>query len=567
MNGANLSARLSRNLVKTSKTDTSLAFLLATLLLGTGWIAFTSWGVWIADVSSDRALFPLIADIAYACLTFLSPADVFIHAGELPWQFEVGRNCALGLTLLGLVKLLQRLSGPFLARTLMRNFSSGHSVIVSSDGAADAIAIATSDQGIPTALADPTLAKDDERLEFLERAGVVVVRGNSLPHMVEKGARLSGTSNLVVWNTADAASLGTALELRSKTAANIPEIAVRIASPLVQQSLRAAPHLLAGTDDNPTKLRPVSQIGSSCRVALGGPTIVRHAAESAQERVTALLIGEGEGLQWVADLLLRQSWSYGLGGPQIEICGSLDRWQGWLRARRALLSHADAVFDADLTPKVRTHADLDDPLASFGRSATWAFVDLGEDQRSLIYAFELATRAHFEGYPLRVCPLLHRQDALADFINAADLPLQPPIVYEEAASLPMLLERQLDEQAARIHLSYMKGDASSAVGAIDWDDLNETMLHANRSAANHLAIKEADIAQLGAGAQDAIEELGRIEHARWSADKLLDGWQFGERDDARLRHPNLVPWSELDEETREKDLVEYRAILARNAAA
>ena len=567
MKHANLPARLARKLVKTSKADTSLAFLLATLILGAGGIAFTSWGVWAADESRGRAFAPLLADIAYACLTFLSPADVFIHANTLPWQLEIGRNCALALTLLGVIKLLQRLSGPFVARVLMRTMASGHAIITSTDGAADGIAMATSRGGLPAALADPTLAKDDERMEQLARAGVIVVRGDSVTDMVLRGARMKQAASIAVWNTADTSSLGTALELRAQAPTTFSEIAVRIASPLVQQALRAAPQLLQRTDARPARLRPISQIGSSCRAALGGPELVERCIHDGQNQVTGVLIGAGVGLQWVADLLLRQCWSHGLGGPYVEICGPAEEWQEWLRARRALLSNAEKIFAPDLTPRIMMRDSTDDPCIEVGDTATAVFVDLGDDQRSLTHAFELATRARSEGWKLTVRALLREQSALADFIDAAELPFDPPIVYEQAASLPVLLERGLDEEAARIHLAYMQGTAPSSIGVIDWGELNETMLHANRSAANHLPIKRADVTRLGENAGPAIEELGRIEHARWSMDKLLDGWQHGERDDIRLRHPNLVPWHALDGETREKDLVEYRNILAERTRA
>jgi hypothetical protein len=70
----------------------------------------------------------------------------------------------------------------------------------------------------------------------------------------------------------------------------------------------------------------------------------------------------------------------------------------------------------------------------------------------------------------------------------------------------------------------------------------------------------------GAGRSDAmtddeIETLARVEHRRWAAERLLAGWRHGAaRDDRARLHPDLVPYEELDEATREKDRDMVRAL-------
>jgi hypothetical protein len=44
-----------------------------------------------------------------------------------------------------------------------------------------------------------------------------------------------------------------------------------------------------------------------------------------------------------------------------------------------------------------------------------------------------------------------------------------------------------------------------------------------------------------------------MEHNRWWADRALDGWTLGPRNDANKVHPNMVPYEELDEEAKQKD--------------
>jgi hypothetical protein len=69
--------------------------------------------------------------------------------------------------------------------------------------------------------------------------------------------------------------------------------------------------------------------------------------------------------------------------------------------------------------------------------------------------------------------------------------------------------------------------------------------------------------------QDAeVEVLARMEHARWCASRILDGWQLGTaRDDARKIHPSLVPWDSLGEPERDKDRAAVRLIPELCAAA
>lgn len=50
------------------------------------------------------------------------------------------------------------------------------------------------------------------------------------------------------------------------------------------------------------------------------------------------------------------------------------------------------------------------------------------------------------------------------------------------------------------------------------------------------------------------EFLAENVHEVWSAQRIAEGWRYGEKrdDDARL-HPGLLPYSELDEKEKEYD--------------
>lgn len=51
-----------------------------------------------------------------------------------------------------------------------------------------------------------------------------------------------------------------------------------------------------------------------------------------------------------------------------------------------------------------------------------------------------------------------------------------------------------------------------------------------------------------------LDLMAEMEHERWRTEKQQQGWVYGKpRDDANKRHPDLVPWDQLDEPTKDKD--------------
>lgn len=68
----------------------------------------------------------------------------------------------------------------------------------------------------------------------------------------------------------------------------------------------------------------------------------------------------------------------------------------------------------------------------------------------------------------------------------------------------------------------------------------------------------------GASPPETLErrlfESARAEHERWIADRLLEGWSHGDRDNRARTHPNLVPFKELEEQKRPYDLTALRLL-------
>jgi hypothetical protein len=140
-----------------------------------------------------------------------------------------------------------------------------------------------------------------------------------------------------------------------------------------------------------------------------------------------------------------------------------------------------------------------------------------------------------------------------------------------AGTLQRLQTESDDILPRAVHEHYLetmrRTDASEGT-PVPWDELPENMRHANRAAADHMAVKLVAIGCRGiAGSAppfaftDAeIDVLAKMEHRRWSGERLLRGWRAGERDDERRLHPDLKPFEELDEGEQEKDRDAVRVI-------
>jgi hypothetical protein len=131
--------------------------------------------------------------------------------------------------------------------------------------------------------------------------------------------------------------------------------------------------------------------------------------------------------------------------------------------------------------------------------------------------------------------------------------------------------------AQTLHANYLAGrdrdgtyDPQHQASHRAWPELEPTYREANRAHARRVAERLASFgyeirpaeeseASRTSGARfsftaDEIKQMAVMEHEHWCAQKIATGWSYGSaRDDAGRKHPDLVPWEELDEPAREKD--------------
>jgi hypothetical protein len=142
---------------------------------------------------------------------------------------------------------------------------------------------------------------------------------------------------------------------------------------------------------------------------------------------------------------------------------------------------------------------------------------------------------------------------------------------EEVCSWEILREDYFDSLAKGFHQYFI----ARREGMPPWDELSEDLRNSNRAAADHVDVKLRAIGcarvkkekippdtPIFEFTREELELLSEMEHRRWSADRFLAGWTLGPRDDIRKTRPNLVPWEQLDEDGREKNRQQVRALPA-----
>ncbi|MFG2003072.1 RyR domain-containing protein [Spirillospora sp. NPDC048911] len=148
----------------------------------------------------------------------------------------------------------------------------------------------------------------------------------------------------------------------------------------------------------------------------------------------------------------------------------------------------------------------------------------------------------------------------------------------DAACDPARIGDDLIEQLARaIHDHYQLNQARrgrthwDTPALVPWAHLSESLRNANRDQALGVGDKLAAIGATLAPhvgenppfvfGDDEIERLARMEHVRWISERERSGWSYGtHRDEGRRRHPHMVDWAALDEESRDKDRDAVRAL-------
>ncbi len=143
----------------------------------------------------------------------------------------------------------------------------------------------------------------------------------------------------------------------------------------------------------------------------------------------------------------------------------------------------------------------------------------------------------------------------------------------EALAVDILGEGERDRLAKRLHAAFRELANESQAANVSWVALPETYRRADRHAADHIPAK---LWSLGLATErqfsdsflavdkgwqtqwtaegSRTEGLERIEHERWIADRVMEGWRYSPaRDDDLRLHNDLVPFDSVSLKDQEKD--------------
>jgi hypothetical protein len=250
-----------------------------------------------------------------------------------------------------------------------------------------------------------------------------------------------------------------------------------------------------------------------------------------------------------------------------------------LRLRHpALAVHAriDAI-DVDLDRPTEDDVASVQVLAG-KRTVTAVFVCIDDDTRALTTALSMRELLGDQYATVHVRTRFNSGLALlVDDASEVGQPVQLQAfgLLDRTCTAEAVTEGTNVQVARALHEDYVaRARASGRTGPAvrPWEELTRQQQEANRAAADSLVASlhaiGCELRSLYAWDEraftltdDDVESLAKAEHARWSAERRADGWQYGPvRDDVKKLHPDLAPWSERTEQAKDFDRAAARAL-------
>ena len=201
---------------------------------------------------------------------------------------------------------------------------------------------------------------------------------------------------------------------------------------------------------------------------------------------------------------------------------------------------------------------------------TSAYICLDEDYLGVPVALTL--RKHLRNVKIPIIVQTKHYSGVATLLEGKGFGNLHVFGLLDRACGPELVFRGIREILARaIHEEYLFHEKNSTDKStinpsnVSWEELPENLKESNRHQASHIGIK---LKTVGSGIApltewDAesfevtpkeVEIMAEMEHERWIKERRSDGWKFGSTKDLKEKtSPDLIPWEQLSDETKEKD--------------
>jgi ppGpp synthetase/RelA/SpoT-type nucleotidyltranferase len=147
----------------------------------------------------------------------------------------------------------------------------------------------------------------------------------------------------------------------------------------------------------------------------------------------------------------------------------------------------------------------------------------------------------------------------------SDLTTLESFIGPSAQVFPPDVREKLAQDFHQVYLLEQKARHARTDAAMkDWPDLPEHLKESNRQMVDHLLVKLKAVGKAATPVQgrdivvssftrEEVEIMAEMEHGRWNAERLLDGWTEGPRDPLKKKTPYLVSWANLPDAIREYD--------------
>lgn len=519
-----------------------------------------------------------------------------MEALQRPWQFLEPVNLAIGLffgrfpgdlghaapvelqvaRLLGPAVLAAGVIGAFVRNSLWRlrhlrlATLRGHSVLLGLDARSVALASDLRRRRAEVVILDEFGA--EAHIEACRRLGVLLLSGSPRTGAALVAARARQARHIVVFGSTDSASLDLGMVASEcLRGAATPRVLVGLGDPGLLERLVREPRVGPQVVDRFTLFSTVGLEARSllARFPLDGDGI----GPGVGTRAFLVLVGDSLLTRCLAQQAAR------VGHFANDTSVSIWLLSGSSVPGAPLLDVPGLALAADV------HHLVADPAVPATWQAVWAAVGAQPSRVTLVFADDdgatnLARAVAVPPLPASavgcaVVTLSPDHAALAASIGkvrpsvGGRIPLFAAVPAVEAITAENVFHEAMDGMARGIHEHYLQGQR--AMGRLDpgrashqpWDLLSEDFKEANRSQADHIAVKLRSlglVAVRGASAlafaptSEQLEALSRAEHRRWNADRHLAGWTRAlVLDAARKQTPHLCAWDELSEDVRQWD--------------
>jgi len=477
----------------------------------------------------------------------------------VPWPLQAARITGAFFTLSALVEVWMKFFGEQM--TLLRlSLWRRHVVVCGLGRKGQRLAFEFRRRGKRVVIAD--IAPDEDDTQLCSRRGILIKKGDASKNVTLETAGAERADTLFAVCRDDHTNLEIGMETLARFTASRRKNKLTCYVHLVNLPLRVLlrRHQLLETRPPGFDLRFFNIYENTAR-ALFAAFPLEEAAGDLEKRVHLIIVGLTRLGEAVATQAARIGHYRDLQRVKVTIIDEQAEMRGeqFLTRHPAMEEVCELQFLSIRFTELRfIHLSFLEDLAA---ERPMVVLCLEQDEANVSLALTLAEHT---GGKIPVLANVGDRNGLARLLSASTSELKHKGIcifgaVEEVCGWDLLREEELDILAKLIAQHFHDRHEGP-----DWENSSEDRRNSNRAAADHIDVKLRAIGCRRGAAKDGqppfaftpeeVELLARMEHRRWNADHLLNGWVQGQpRDDDRKIHDNLVPWDQLTEEARDKD--------------